>query len=458
MDVVVPHGVIDTGVDLAADKSPTHRAFRLFQSVFMGFVGLFFVAGPVTFLDDWGRTRARFSGANKPPEVPVLVIAVPVGIGLLVIGFSVILALRAFRSAAWLDGTTAYVRGALRTRSIDLSTAYVSAGGSTRQAHTTAGSVHHVMVWSVPTLEAHEPATGRKLTIELCRPSGGAIPPYALRALADAMTRGRGWDGNDRDVHQLAQRLRDLADQSSTVPGRHVPVVPAGDLAPATDPWRSSESHTAASWQPEAPDSMHFDTAGTPAPVRRQSNTGLLVSVGVLAVVLAGGLTAVGLIYVDKMGGSDPAATDSGSDDSGKGLPVLDAGSDKPLPSGKSVLVTEGDVQVNIKIDKIATYAAACGPGAFAPQEGHYITAQVTYQVVKGTATVNSLNFSYLDGDGRSYRAVPAGYSGCASGDLPIAGGGKPGVTTSGYISFDGPEHGTIVYGGQGRQIAWQVG
>jgi hypothetical protein len=107
---------------------------------------------------------------------------------------------RTFRAAAWLDGTRAHVRGLFRTRSIDLATAYVHQG-----AHTV--RIGHRVV-STPTLEASDPVTGAKLTLRLEGIGSGRLPPNELRALADAMSRGRGGSDNDRDVLQLAENLR----------------------------------------------------------------------------------------------------------------------------------------------------------------------------------------------------------------------------------------------------------
>jgi hypothetical protein len=244
--------VINADIDLAAAESPRRRATALFGAMLTGFAGLFFVAAPITFSlqeQAWAESvRARFGPEHGPTSdgLPWFMLVVFPAIGLLMMGFSLVGILRVFRAAAWLTGTVAHVRGTFRTRSMDLSRAYISVGSRTRQEHVASthhGSttVNHIAVWEVPTLEAQEPATGRKLTIELMRPGGGALPPYALRALAEAMVHGRGWDGNDRDVHQLAQRLRIMADKAGFAPdrstaepsGRH----PLTEPPTASDPW-----------------------------------------------------------------------------------------------------------------------------------------------------------------------------------------------------------------------------
>ncbi|MET8836364.1 hypothetical protein ABZV78_20915 [Micromonospora sp. NPDC004540] len=115
------------------------------------------------------------------------------------------LVLRVLRTAAWLDGTRASVRGALGTRTVDLATAEVR-GGAVAQRVGDDGVVR------VPTLIARDRDSGRRVTIPLQGPGLGNLPPYELRALADAITAGRPDQGRDADAHALAGRLRTMAD------------------------------------------------------------------------------------------------------------------------------------------------------------------------------------------------------------------------------------------------------
>jgi hypothetical protein len=119
------------------------------------------------------------------------------------------LVLNVLRSAAWLDGTTAEVRGAFRTRAVDLATAAVSAGSYAVRRGEDSG---HEYIERVPTIVAQDPGNGRRVTIALRAGTGGTLPPYELRALADAMTLGRSTDGRNGDVHTLAGQLRTMAD------------------------------------------------------------------------------------------------------------------------------------------------------------------------------------------------------------------------------------------------------
>ncbi len=119
------------------------------------------------------------------------------------------LVLQVLRTAAWLDGTTAQVRGAFGTRAVDLATAEVTAGAVhyRRQQDTV-----HEHVERVPTLVARDRESGRRVTIPLRGGDGGSLPPHELRALAGAMSIGRSTDGRDADVLTLAGQLRAMAD------------------------------------------------------------------------------------------------------------------------------------------------------------------------------------------------------------------------------------------------------
>ena len=114
------------------------------------------------------------------------------------------LVLRVLRTAAWLDGTRASVRGALGTRTVDLATAEVLGG-------TVAHRVGDDGVVRVPTLIARDRDSGLRITIPLQGPGLGSLPPAELRALADAIAAGRPDQGRDADAHALAGRLRGMA-------------------------------------------------------------------------------------------------------------------------------------------------------------------------------------------------------------------------------------------------------
>ncbi|GIE83134.1 hypothetical protein Aph02nite_90840 [Actinoplanes philippinensis] len=118
-------------------------------------------------------------------------------IGLLWTTSFLVAIVRAVRAAAWLDGTRVHVRGAFRTRSIDLATAYVHQGAVTTRIG--------YRIVSTPTLEVRDPRTGKALSLRL---GAGRLPPNERRALADAMSQGRGNSPDDQDVLKLAETLR----------------------------------------------------------------------------------------------------------------------------------------------------------------------------------------------------------------------------------------------------------
>ena len=152
---------------------------------------------------DCGSPDRWFSGGTGTEPIGLVGLA---GIPVVLVG--AYLALHALRTAAWLEGTRARVRGALRTRIVDLATAEITAGVIThrRNAGTSRESVERL-----PTLVARDPATGRKVSIPLHGAGSGMLPPHELRALADAMTQGRSTGGRDADVHALADQLRSTA-------------------------------------------------------------------------------------------------------------------------------------------------------------------------------------------------------------------------------------------------------
>ena len=114
------------------------------------------------------------------------------------------LVLRVLRTAAWLEGTRASVRGALGTRTVDLATAEVTGGAV---AYRTGDEA----LVRVPTVVARDRGTGRRVSIPLQGMGLATLPPYELRALADAITAGRPTDGRDADAHGLAGQLRTMA-------------------------------------------------------------------------------------------------------------------------------------------------------------------------------------------------------------------------------------------------------
>jgi hypothetical protein len=123
------------------------------------------------------------------------------GIPFVLVG--VYLALSALRTTAWLEGTRATVRGALRTRTADLATAPVTAGVRTyrRNRNTSREATEQV-----PTLIAKDPA-GRDVTIPLHGIGLTQLPPAELRALAEALAANP-----DRDARTVATQLRAMAD------------------------------------------------------------------------------------------------------------------------------------------------------------------------------------------------------------------------------------------------------
>ena len=127
-------------------------------------------------------------------------------IGLLGIPFVLVglyLAVSALRTAAWLEGTRATVRTALRTRTVDLATATITAGATTYRRHRDTARESTVQA---PTLIAVD-RSGHSITIPLHGAGPAQLPAPQLRALADALS------GNpDRDARSMVTQLRTMAD------------------------------------------------------------------------------------------------------------------------------------------------------------------------------------------------------------------------------------------------------
>jgi hypothetical protein len=102
------------------------------------------------------------------------------------------------------------VRGAFRTRAVDLSTADITVGMITH----TDDNRHR----RVPTLVARDPASGRRVRLSLNGAGLDRLPPAELRALAEAMTAGR--PVSQTDAWRTASHLQQMADNPLELPLR----------------------------------------------------------------------------------------------------------------------------------------------------------------------------------------------------------------------------------------------
>jgi hypothetical protein len=120
---------------------------------------------------------------------------------------AVFMVLRVVRTAAWLEGSHLFVRGALRTKSADLSISEISAGSSMQSV----GAGDHRTYVAVHAITAVDPATNQKVSIPLKRGGATVLPGDQLSMLANAITNARTRKGEDDQAFVIAGRLRDFA-------------------------------------------------------------------------------------------------------------------------------------------------------------------------------------------------------------------------------------------------------
>jgi hypothetical protein len=149
------------------------------------------------------------SGWLPPHLGPVGWVGLVLGGGFALLGLFLIL--RCLRAAAWLDGTTLRVRGALRSRVVDLAVADITLGTVTYT-----DDDHRSR--RVPMLLARDAASGRRVKLPLSGAGVDRLPPAELRALADALTTGR--PSAPADTWQAASQLRQTADNPLNLPMR----------------------------------------------------------------------------------------------------------------------------------------------------------------------------------------------------------------------------------------------
>ncbi|MET8356404.1 hypothetical protein [Micromonospora sp. NPDC005171] len=216
---------------LSVGASPGQRVVAVVAGVLLAAVGAAFVALPLVAdgllrrLTGPGDAFASYEEARDLP--PGLL---PPGLrdsadpqsgpspflglcGLPFVLLGLYLVLRVLRTAAWLDGSRARVRGALRTRTVDLATARIESGVVSYREADDDGPAGGPQVRG---LLATNRGSTRAVTIPLRGMGLPSLPPSELRALAEAITTGRPGDGRDTDAHAVAEHLHRLAERRST--------------------------------------------------------------------------------------------------------------------------------------------------------------------------------------------------------------------------------------------------
>ncbi|WP_433537158.1 hypothetical protein ACQPZK_04985 [Micromonospora sp. CA-249363] len=205
------------GLRLSVGASAGQRTLAVVTGVLVAAVGAAFVLGPVIAggllrrLTGPGDGFATYEEARDlPPGMLPPALRESEGgsgrglflglCGLPFVLLGVYLVLRVLRTAAWLDGSRVHVRGALRSRTVDLATARVDPGsyGGTEGRG------------GPPAIIVIDRVSGQRATIPLRGMGLPVLPPSELRALADAFDAG----GPEAapDARAVAAHLRRLAD------------------------------------------------------------------------------------------------------------------------------------------------------------------------------------------------------------------------------------------------------
>ncbi|WUR60944.1 hypothetical protein OHS32_06010 [Micromonospora chokoriensis] len=212
---------------LSVGASPAQRTVAVLSGVFVATLGVAFVALPLLAggllrrLTGPGDAFASYEeardlppgmlppglrdsagGADQSGSVPVVGLC-----GLPFVLLGVYLVLRVLRTAAWLDGSRIRVRGAFRTRSVDLATARIDADGVPHRGDD-APMVGQRLRSAVVAVDR---SGAPRVVIPLRGMGLDSLPPSELRALADAITTGRPADGRDDAAHAVAAHLNRLA-------------------------------------------------------------------------------------------------------------------------------------------------------------------------------------------------------------------------------------------------------
>ncbi|WP_422738445.1 hypothetical protein ACN263_03890 [Micromonospora sp. WMMD729] len=202
------------GLRLSVGASAGQRTLAMVTGVLVAAVGAAFVLGPVLAgglirrLTGPGDGFASYEEARDlPPGMLPPALRESGGgsgrglflglCGLPFVLLGVYLVLRVLRTAAWLDGSRVHLRGALRSRSVDLATARVDP----ESYRGTEGGP--------PAIVVHDRVSGQRATIPLRGMGLPVLPPSELRALADAFVAG----GPEvaPDARAVAAHLRRLA-------------------------------------------------------------------------------------------------------------------------------------------------------------------------------------------------------------------------------------------------------
>ena len=187
------------------------------------------------------------------------------------------------------------------------------------------------------------------------------------------------------------------------------------------------------------------------------------VVLGLLLLLCGGGVAAVVMFGGDEETPAAPAPTTPAVT---QGVPQPEPSADTSAPAagdmfqvGQSAVLAERDGELRVTVNKVSTSDKACATYMPDPTEGTYLIFDVTAEVIKGTAPVNMMYFSYVGNDGKESNSFSGLMSSCGE-SLESSAGLPAGSKVTGSVVFDVSDpKGKLTYGnlfGKSKAV-WQI-
>jgi hypothetical protein len=200
---------------------------------------------------------------------------------------------------------------------------------------------------------------------------------------------------------------------------------------------------------PGAPQGQPFGFPPPTSPPGKRNTKLILAVIGGALALCCGGVAVVAVVAIarddDRTAGvsarasAAAARTPAAPAPAGKtpsGPAAGDAGK-FGLPTGTTLRVSGGGDTHEVTVRSMTSTRKSCGSFDSGPKKGYYLVADVTVRVVQGTASVNSLYFTWVGEDGTTSTSISGVLSGCAKSALSAASDLREGQKRAGQIVFD---------------------